>query len=57
MRYVHKLYNKGYKLVSLYNVGPEMENIGQKEMPCEKKKIFLLKVAPENAFKKHGYPL
>ena len=26
-----------------------MENIGQKEKPCEEKKIFALKMASENA--------
>ena len=35
-------------LVSLKNVGPEMENIGQKKKPCEKKKTF----AKKNGFGK-----
>ena len=43
--------SKVYKLVSFSNVGPEMENIGQKMKPCEEKKIFAPKMASENAFK------
>ena len=31
-----------------------MENIGQKKKPCEKKKIFVPKMALENAFKNVG---
>ena len=31
-----------------------MENTWQKKMPCEEKKVFALKMASENAFKKRG---